>query len=88
MNTQNVNVKTAAPESSRKMGEDNVSTILFMAKFGSLTTLIQLEGQLMMIQALRRMAIIDFYSEEVADDAWASVAYAAKLVNSLKDTGA
>ncbi|MGK0707134.1 hypothetical protein ACSFCW_27720, partial [Yokenella regensburgei] len=34
------------------------------------------------------MAIIDFYSEEVADDAWASVAYAAKLVNSLKDTGA
>ena len=75
MHTRNVNVRTAAQESSRKMGENPKLNVLEAG-----TELAKLEGRLMMGLALTRFGFCDLGSDEQNEEAWMAPIHAAIVV--------
>ncbi|EOC1314883.1 Hok/Gef family protein [Cronobacter turicensis] len=82
MNTQNVNVKTAASESSKTWVEKLTQNLL-VEKSSKLVELAKLEGRMMMYQAFYKMDI----ENADWDDANFIPADAAEIVNWLENTG-
>jgi hypothetical protein len=83
MNTQNVNVRTAAQESTGRWGKSPES-IYMTHKASALAELAKIEGDLMMYRALKVLGTENDYTEE----AWIATESAAENVAHLSGIGA
>ncbi|WP_324022052.1 hypothetical protein GC090_22570 (plasmid) [Pantoea sp. JZ29] len=83
MNTHNVNIKTAASESTETRVKQNFDGQL-PVRTNRLLTLAQLEGNLMMYRAL---AALDVLGPDHLDDLLSDVRYAAERITTMLDEG-
>ena len=87
MHTQNVNIKTAAQESSRKMGLKPVPVIYLEQKTDAMVELAKIEGELMMYRFMARMDIAPDVDQDKDEVFYMAPFYAGQSVADCAEKG-